>query len=68
MAADPLAHDTLIAWAEAVQERTRLVQARAHDTSERLRLALNDSDEWFTRHGHKWRDIAWEPALWQWDR
>jgi len=43
----------MIAWAEGVQERTRLVQAKAHQTSELLRRTLARTDERLRRNDTK---------------
>jgi hypothetical protein len=62
------ATQTVIAWAVAVQERARLVQAKAHETSERLRHALDRTDECFRNHGHEEPELTWNRELWPWDR
>ena len=57
--AEPVTTQNIIAWADAVQERTRLVQAKAHDNSELLRHALDRTNGWFRHHGYQQPDLTW---------
>jgi hypothetical protein len=58
--AAPVRTQGILAWADAVQLRSRLVQAKAHGSSELLRHALDHTNEWFRNHGYQKPELTFE--------
>jgi hypothetical protein len=63
-----VATQDMIAWADAVQERTRLVQAKAHHSSELLRHALDRTNGWLRSHGYQQPELTWNLKSGPWHR
>jgi hypothetical protein len=59
--AAPVTTLEIVVWAESVQLRSRHVQAKAHDSSDLLRKALDRTNKWFRHHGYEQPDLAWQP-------